>query len=75
MELYVQVTKHHSYDVVGEDESEAENVDEVEDALVIAGGPCVIPCVKVFLMSERISCKIYLICCYITLNRSCVVDE
>ena len=32
------------------DESKAKNVDKLEDALVIPDGPCLIPCMKVFLM-------------------------
>ena len=50
LKLHLEATQHHSYDVVGEDESEAENVDEVEDATVIPDGPCLTPCMKVFLM-------------------------
>ena len=50
MKLHLKATQHHSYDVAGEDKSEAEIVDEVEDALVIPDGPCLIPCMKVFLM-------------------------
>ena len=30
--------------------SEAENIDEAEDAPVISDGSCLIPCMKVFLM-------------------------
>ena len=36
--------------ITSEDESEAENVDEIEDALVIPDGPCLIPSMKIFLM-------------------------
>ena len=46
----VQVFIFHLFLVsVATDESEAENV-EVEDALVIPDRPCLIPCMKVFLM-------------------------
>ena len=44
LELHLKAAQHHAYDVPGEDESEAENVDEVEDASVIPEGSCLIPC-------------------------------
>ena len=40
----------YSYKVVGKDESEAKNVDKVEDAPVMHDGPCLIPCMKVLLI-------------------------
>ena len=36
--------------ITAEDESEAENVDEIEDAVVIPDGLCLIPRMKIFLM-------------------------
>ena len=50
LKLHLKATQHHSYNVVSKDESETENVDELEDAPVIHDGPCLIRCVKVFLM-------------------------
>ena len=50
LKLHLKATQYHSYDAVGEDEPEAENVDEVQDTPVIPDGPCLIPCVEVFLM-------------------------
>ena len=65
LKLHLKAIQHQSYDVVGEDESEVENVDEAEDAQVIPDGPCLTPCIRVFpmgtfetTMSERISYKI-----------------
>ena len=65
LKRHLKAIQHHSYNVVGEDESEVENVGKAEDVQVIPDGPCLTPCIRVFLMgtfettmSERISCKI-----------------
>ena len=50
LKLHLKATQHHSYHNDGKDDSETENVDEVEDTEVIPDGPCLIPCMKVFLM-------------------------
>ena len=44
LKLHLKATQHHSYNV-GEDESEAKNVEEVEDAPLITDGLCLIPCI------------------------------
>ena len=46
----MKTIQHHSYDAVGKDKSDAENVDEVEDASVILDGPCLNSCTEVFLI-------------------------
>ena len=58
LKVHLKATQYHSYDVVDEDESEAKNVDQMEDAPVIPDRPCLIPCTKIFLtpfMKERFS--------------------
>ena len=46
----MKAIKHHSCNIVGKGESEAKNVDEVEDAPFIPDRPCLIACMKFFLM-------------------------
>ena len=46
----MKTIQHHSYDAVGEDKSDAENVDGVEDAPVILDGPSLNSCTEVFLI-------------------------
>ena len=56
LKLNLKATQHHSHDVIGEDESEAKNVDEVEDAPVTPHRPCLISCMKIFLMKTFLFC-------------------
>ena len=51
IKLHLKATQHNSYAVVGKDQPATKNVDVVEDALVIPNEPCLIPCMKVFLMN------------------------
>lgn len=46
LKLNLKATKHHFHEVVGKDESKAEKVEEVEDALVILDGICLIPSIS-----------------------------
>ena len=78
----MKTIQHHSYDAVGEDKSDAENVDGVEDAPVILDGPSLNSCTEVFLIDTfqttyewKDLLQLYFVSYYIILNRSCVVDE
>ena len=67
LELHLKAIQHHSNNVVGKDESETENVG--------------FPVWKSFwwtrlkVLEWKDLLEINFICCYIILNRSCVVDE
>ena len=50
IEPALKATQYHFYNVIGKDQSEAENIEEMEDAPVISDRPCSILCMKVFQM-------------------------
>ena len=50
LNLHLKATQYHFYNVIGKDQSEVENIEEMEDAPVISDRPCSILCMKVFQM-------------------------